>query len=127
MGKMPGGDALLLALIAVGSIWWLGVQYGAAGIKRVEVVRETVREVVREVQREAPKSYGATANYGPMAMTGAMLSYVPMMSSSYISVITGSVFYGVPYRAQTPCRGVSYGSLYEGPQRGLNQEMPCPP
>lgn len=124
MGKMPGGDLLLLALIAVGAIWWLGFQYGAAGIKRVEVVRETVREVVREAQREAPRSPPT----GIMSMTpSAFQNFVPMMSASYLSVLTGSVFYGVPYRAQTPCRGISSAIIYDAPRRGLNQEMPCPP
>ena len=100
MGKMPGGDVLLLALIALGSIWWLGVQYGSSVAQRVTVVQETVREVVREVQREAPKSYGSTIDYGPMAVPGAILSYTPLLSGGYMSAISSSVFYGTPYQPQ---------------------------
>lgn len=125
MGRMPGGDLLLLALIALGSIWWLGVQYGAAVTQRAVIVRETVREVVREVQREAPRSPPT----GVMAMTPSSFQYIyPAITRSFIGTISSSVFYGIPYRSPSPCRGITSATIYEAaPVRGLNQEMPCPP
>lgn len=99
---MPGGDLLLLALIALGSIWWLGVEYGAAVTKRIVVVKETVREVVREVQMEAPKSGGAGSSGAVVVINFGVTfsSFSRTMSPAYITTMTNAIFFGTPYQPQ---------------------------